>query len=148
MANRQNNPDLDETDRRLIEALRDNSRTPTATLAKRLAVSRGTVQNRIDRLLARGVLLGFTARLTGDVETGQVRAISSLAIHAGDIKPVVSALKRIPEISRIHSTNGRWDIVVEITAADLAALDRVLNAIQIVPAVTHLETSILLAEQR
>ncbi len=139
---------MDEIDRRLIEALRDNSRTPTATLAKRLSVSRGTIQNRIDRLIARGVLLGFTARLRSDVETGQVRAITSLEIHAGDIKPVVSALKRIPEISRIYSTNGRWDIVVEITAADLAALDRVLNAIQVVPTVAHIETSILLAEQR
>ena len=51
MTDRQHILELDATDRRLIELLRDNSRLPTATLARHLDVSRGTVQNRIDRLL-------------------------------------------------------------------------------------------------
>ena len=45
---------MDDTDRRLIALLRDNARLPVATLAHRLKVSRGTVQNRIDRLTADG----------------------------------------------------------------------------------------------
>ena len=143
MTNRQT---LDETDRRLIEMLRDDGRLPTATLARRLGVSRGTVQNRIDRLVANGVIQGFTIRLQGDVDTGLIAAITSLEIRSSDHKPVIAQLKRIPEVARIHATYGRWDLIVEIRTRDLASLDRVLTAIRIIKAVSASETSILLAE--
>ena len=137
---------LDTLDRQLIAQLRDNSRLPTATLAKILGVSRGTVQNRIDRLQQGGVLMGFTIRLRGDDEAGLIRAITSLELRSGEAKPAIAALKRNPEVSRIYSTNGRWDLVVEVRAPDLAALDRVLGEIKAIRAVTHSETNILLAE--
>ncbi len=139
---------LDETDRRLIEMLRDDSRLPTATLARRLGVSRGTVQNRIDRLVAAEIIQGFTIRLQSDVEAGLISAITSLEIRSSDHKPVIAELKRIPEIARVHATNGRWDLIVEIRTRDLASLDRVLTAIRIIKAVSASETSILLAEVR
>jgi hypothetical protein len=53
---------MDSLDHQLLGLLRENARTPVATLAKQLRVSRGTIQNRIDRLVADGVLLGFTVR--------------------------------------------------------------------------------------
>ncbi len=137
---------LDGTDRQLIAELRENARLPTATLAKRLGVSRGTVQNRIDRLQTAGLLLGFTIRLRGDAEAGIIRAITALELRAGEAKAAVAALKRTPEVSRIYSTNGRWDLVVELRAADLAELDRVLTEIRAIRAISHSETNILLAE--
>ncbi|PJN95603.1 AsnC family transcriptional regulator, partial [Amaricoccus sp. HAR-UPW-R2A-40] len=61
---------LDETDHRLLALLRQDGRMSTTLLARHLGVSRGTVQNRIDRLREAGVLLGFTIRLRGDTQTG------------------------------------------------------------------------------
>jgi DNA-binding Lrp family transcriptional regulator len=138
--------DLDDLDRKLIGALRADSRLPAATLAKRLGTSRGTVQNRIDRLLADGILLGFTIRLRGEAETGQVRAITSLEVRSAEAKSVIAALKGMPDIGRVYSTNGRWDLVAEINAESLAALDRVLGEIRALRAVAQSETSILLSE--
>ncbi|MEI9987351.1 MAG: Lrp/AsnC family transcriptional regulator [Aliidongia sp.] len=146
MSDRQKPIALDTVDRQLLEELRENSRLPTATLAKRLGVSRGTVQNRIDRMQQAGVLLGFTIRLRGDAETGLIRAITALELRSGEAKAVIAALRRNPEVSRIHSTNGRWDLVVELRAADLTELDRVLTEIRSIRAISHSETSILLAE--
>lgn len=146
MAIRKKEPGLDEIDQRLIELLRDDGRLPTATLARRLGVSRGTVQNRIDRLMAAQVIQGFTIRLEGGLDDGLVAAITSLEIRSSDHKPVIAQLKRIPEIRRIHATNGRWDLIVEIRTRDLASLDRVLTAIRTIKAVSVSETSILLAE--
>ena len=74
------------------------------------------------------------------------RAIASLEVRSSDNKSVLSALKRIPEVSRVWSTNGRWDLVVEIRTGDLTTLDRVLTEIRTNRAITHSETSILLAE--
>ena len=139
-------PSLDDLDHRLIRQLRDDARQPTATLARILGVSRGTVQNRIDRLITGGVLLGFTVRLRGDVAATGVRAITSVEVRAADIKAVVAALKRLPDVTRIHSTNGRWDMVLEINAPDLATLDRALHDIRAIKGVSLSETSILLSE--
>lgn len=139
---------LDELDRGLIEMLRDDARLPTATLARRLGVSRGTVQNRIDRLVASGVLLGFTVRLASDVQTAGVRAIVSIEVRAAETRAVVAALRRMPEVGRLHSTNGRWDLVAEIATGDLAALDATLTAIRTLRAVANSETSILLSALR
>lgn len=137
---------LDEIDRRLIELLRSDARLPAVALARRLSVARATVQNRIDKLIAQGVLLGFTIRLRSDTETGAVRALASLEIRSGDAKAVLGLLKRVPEVRRIYSTNGRWDKVVELNATDLAALDRAIADIRTIRGVSHSETSILLTE--
>jgi DNA-binding Lrp family transcriptional regulator len=136
---------LDDLDRRLLGLLRENGRLPTATLAQRLGVSRGTVQNRIDRLVQAGVLLGFTVRLSGEAEGAAVRAIMSIEVRSADMRAVVAALRRMPDVGRVHSTNGRWDLVAEINTGDLAALDRTLSEIRALKAVANSETSILLS---
>jgi DNA-binding Lrp family transcriptional regulator len=137
---------LDETDQRLIELLRGDSRLPAATLARILGVARGTVQNRIDRLVRERIIRGFTLRLSAEAEANIVRAVTAIEIRAGDTRAVVAALKGIPAAVAIHSTNGRWDLVVDISTTDLASLDRVISHIREIPGVTHSETSILLNE--
>ena len=137
---------LDDLDQRLIGLLRADSRMPSATLARRLGVSRGTVQNRIARLLAGGVVLGFTVRLGGEAEGPPVRAMIAIEVRSAEVRAVVTALRRLPEVGRVWSTNGRWDLVAEIATGDLAALDRVLTAIRALKPVASSETSILLAE--
>ena len=104
------------------------------------------MQNRIARLVEGGVLLGFTVRLRDDAGGAAVRAIMSIEVRSADMRAVVAALRRMPEVGRVWSTNGRWDLVAEINTADLAALDRALTAIRALKAVANSETSILLAE--
>ena len=71
---------LDELDRRLIALLRVDGRAPISSIAAKLHVSRGTAQNRLDRLVASGVILGFTVRVRTDVEPGAVRALTSMQL--------------------------------------------------------------------
>lgn len=140
--------ELDETDRRLIALLQENGRMPTASLAAVLGVSRGTVQNRIARLQAAKVLVGFTVRLGQEIADEAVRAITSIAIEGDQTSRIVAALARMPEITRLHSTNGRWDLVVEITAADLGHIDRVLREIRSLKGIAGSETSLLLSRYK
>src|SRR4051812_41314219 len=102
---------IDELDRRLIALLRADSRTPAAVLAGQLKVSRGTVQNRIARLMADGTLQGFTVRTRPELEANRVRAIMTIAIEGERSGAVVRALRGFPEVSAIHTTNGRWDLI-------------------------------------
>ena len=59
----------------LLSALRENARASTAEIARRLGLSRTTVQSRIDRLEQLGVIAGYTVRTHEDYEQGQVRAL-------------------------------------------------------------------------
>lgn len=138
----------DELDRRLIALLRADSRTPAAGLAKALKVSRGTVQNRIERMLAKGAIQGFTVKTRPDAEASRVRAIMTIAIEGERSGAVVRALKGFPEVSAIHTTNGRWDLVAELDVETLAEFSRTLDAIRQIEGIASTETSILLATQK
>ena len=120
---------MDQLDRELIALLRVDSRKPAAALAQALGVSRGTVQNRIDRLTARGIIQGFTVKTRPDADGGRVRAIMSIAIEGERSGAVIKALRGFPEVDKVHTTNGRWDLIAELDVETLAefsdALDRI-----------------------
>ncbi len=139
---------MDDLDRRLVALLRENARAPTASLAKQLKVSRGTVQNRLDRLQAAGTLLGYTIRLGDERDAGRVRAVSTIQIEGGRMAGVVTALRAIPALKAVHTTNGRWDLVAELDAPDLAAFSSALDAIRAVAGVVATESSLLLTTTR
>jgi DNA-binding Lrp family transcriptional regulator len=140
--------DLDATDRALIAALRANAREPVASLAKKLKVSRGTVQNRIDRMAAAGVIQGFSVRTLPDAEGERVRAVMTIAIEGERTAAVVAALRGFPEVAAVHTTNGRWDLVAMLDTDSLAAFSRTLDAIRMIDGIASTETSLLLATHK
>lgn len=139
---------IDDLDRRLISLLRADSRMPAASLAQALKVSRGTVQNRIDRLMARGVIQGFTIRTKPELEANRVRAIMCIEIEGERAAAVVKALRGFPEVDKVHSTNGRWDLVAELDVETLAQFSQALDRIREIEGIASTETSILLATQK
>ena len=139
---------MDDTDRQLIGLLRDNARASVASLAKALRVSRGTVQNRLNKLEADGTIVGYTTRLRPQVEAHQIRALMTVAVEGNRIDPVLSALRGDPAVSALHTTNGRWDIVAELRADSLEAFDRVLGRIRRLDGIAHTETSLLLSTSK
>ncbi|MCA2017319.1 Lrp/AsnC ligand binding domain-containing protein [Vibrio tritonius] len=56
-------------------------------------------------------------------------------------------MKGIRELTKIHTTNGAWDLVVEIRASDLQAFDAVLKVVRELDGVLNSETSILLTSR-
>ena len=136
---------MDDLDRRLIAALRTDGRAPLAKLAAALGVSRGTVQNRLDRLIETGVVLGFTVRVRQAEATQAVRAIMMVQVAGKATAAVIKALRGLPEVRALHTTNGTWDLVIELQAEDLADFDRVLRDIRSIEGIANSETSLLLS---
>ena len=140
---------MDELDRKLLTLLRADSREPVASLAGKLKVSRGTVQNRIARMLKPGgAIQAFTVRTRPEMEAARVRAIMSIAIEGERSAAVVKALKGFPEVDKIHTTNGRWDLIAELDTETLAAFSRTLDQIRLIDGIASTETSLLLATQK
>ncbi len=139
---------MDSTDLRLISLLRENARITVAQLAKQLGVSRGTVQNRIDKLIEQRVLLGFTVRTAAEVAAHRVRAVMLISVEGDRSDPILKALRGYPEVRALHTTNGRWDIVAELGADSLESFDEVLRSIRTIKGISNSETSLLLSTHK
>jgi DNA-binding Lrp family transcriptional regulator len=136
---------VDALDQRLIALLRADGRAPVSQLAATLHVSRGTAQNRLDRLIQDGVILGFTVRVRRDIDEHLIRALMTIQLAGKATTAVIARLRGIPELRALHTTNGAWDVIAEIGVDTLPDLDRVLGTIRAIDGIRSSETSILLA---
>ncbi|AJP72102.1 Lrp/AsnC family transcriptional regulator [Sphingomonas hengshuiensis] len=135
---------LDSLDRQLISLLRADGRAPVSRLATALKVSRATVQARLDRLIESRAILGFTVRAEAPGAGQGVRAITLIEVAGASTSAVIRALRGLPEITALHTTNGAWDLVAEVHAQSLVDLDRILREMRTAEGVLNSETSILL----
>ncbi|WP_344297602.1 Lrp/AsnC family transcriptional regulator [Agromyces neolithicus] len=136
---------LDDLDRRLLAALREDGRAPVASLARTLGVARATVNSRIDRLVSSGIIVGFSVRVRDELEPLAIHAISLIEVEGRTTDDVIRGLRGLPEVIALHTTNGGWDLVAELRTESLAEFDRVLGRIRSIEGVVNSETSLLLS---
>lgn len=136
---------IDDVDRALIALLREDARAPTAELARRLGLSRTTVTSRLQRLEAAKVVVGYTVRLAGAVESALVRAHVTVACHPKASAGVEAALRRIPEVRQLHSVSGPFDMIAVVAAPSIAELDTLIDRIGALDGVEWTTSSILLS---
>lgn len=141
-------PAMDATDQQLLSLLRKDARTSVATLASKLGVSRGTVSNRILKLEDAGVIVGYTVRLRPDAQPQEISAWMSIAVEGNSTRAVIASLLGEPGVASLHDTNGRWDLLAELRAANLSELSQVLERIRLIRGISNTETSIHLETYR
>lgn len=139
---------LDSTDHRLIALLRKDARTSVATLAAKLGVSRGTVANRLRKLEDAQVIVGYSVLLRPDAEPNAIRAWMGVLVDGNQTHAVVASLLGEPGVAALHDTNGRWDLLVGLRAANLTELSTVLERIRLIKGIQSSETSIHLKTYR
>ncbi len=139
---------MDRLDERLVQALRRDGRAAVSDLAADLGVTRATVKARLDRLRESGEIAGFTVLTRTDVAAYAVRGLMMLGIEGRGTEKVMRALLGIVEVQAVHSTNGSWDLVVELGTETLDALDGVLFRIRRMDGITRSETNLLLSTRR
>ncbi|MEM7193460.1 MAG: Lrp/AsnC family transcriptional regulator [Pseudomonadota bacterium] len=135
---------IDRTDQELIALLRTNARMPVVEIAKKLGVSRATVQNRMSRLEKEKVIIGYSVVLQPEAESHPVRAV--MCVEAGSRREaeVIESLRGNPSITAVHHTTGRWDLIVEISTDSLASFNRIVGEIRLVEGISSTETNLLL----
>ncbi len=139
---------MDALDEKLITLLRHDGRRSISDLAADLGVSRATVRARLERLEKAGDIIGYTVILRADAVGQPVRGIMMIEIEGVAADRVIRALGGFPEVSAVHTTNGRWDLVAELGTATLTDFDAALRRIRLIPGITGSETNLLLATPR
>lgn len=122
-----------------------NARTSTAALGRTLGLSRSTVQDRIARLERQGVIAGYTVKLGGPAPRRTVSALVMLSVNAKLADRVVHTLRKMPELSRLQTISGIYDMCATVTADTHDEMDAALDAIGRIPGVEKTMSSIVLS---
>ena len=139
------NPTLDPTDRALLALLRDDARAPTAELARKLKLSRTTVQSRMERLQRQRVISGFTIPVPDELEAGLVRAHVLITLAPKRSGAIEVALRRIAEVRVLHSVSGPFDLIAVVAAASIGELDALIDRIGGLDGVERTTSAIVLS---
>jgi len=137
---------MDGLDARLIDLLAAEPRVGVLQASRRLGVARGTVQARLDRLWARGVITGYGPDVEPAALGYGVTAFVTLEIRqVGGHDPVATNLAQIAEVLEAHTITGPGDMLLRVVARDNADLQRVIDLIVDVPGVLRTSSVIALA---
>lgn len=120
---------MDDLDRNILGLLGADARMSVATLARRLKVARSTIQARLERLETGGIIAGYTLKLGEEARQGRLRASVLLTIEPRAQAAILSRLKSIPEVERVFTTSGRFDLLLQVAASNTSVLDGVLDQI-------------------
>ena len=136
---------MDETDRQLIALLEENARLPTAALARRLKLSRSTIQDRIRRLEERGIIGGYTLRIAEAHARHQITAHVMISVNPKLSSRVTGALKAMPGLRALHAVSGTYDLIAIIRSESTEEIDQMLDAIGRVDGIDKTMSSIVLS---
>jgi DNA-binding Lrp family transcriptional regulator len=147
---------VDALDGQIITLFATEPRIGVLEASRRLGVARGTVQARLDRLEAAGVITGWAPGVSTEALGFPVSAFATLEIaqgegaakHAsGGHEPVASHLREIPEVLEAHTITGAADMMVRLVARSNADLQRVIDAVVAHPNVMRASTVIVLSSE-
>ncbi|MBI2719170.1 MAG: Lrp/AsnC family transcriptional regulator [Rhizobiales bacterium] len=132
-------------DEDLIALLRVNAREPVAALARKLGLSRTTVQDRLRRLEESGVIAGYSVKLAQDVEKAGIRAMVTIAVEPRRQVEVARLLARFPQFEMLYTVSGKVDLVGMVKTASAEDMDRLIDELGAIPGVIRTETSVILS---
>lgn len=136
---------MDDLDRNILAQLSGDARMSVAVLARRLRVARSTVQARLERLESTGAIARYTLRLGEAARGARIRATVLLGIEPRAQPGVLSRLKTLPQVERVHTTSGRVDLLLQLATASTTELDETLDRIGAIEGVRSSESLIHLA---
>ncbi|PBJ82610.1 AsnC family transcriptional regulator [Lysobacteraceae bacterium NML93-0399] len=136
---------VESADVRLLTLLRENARLSTAEIARRLGLSRTTVQSRIERLEREGVIGGYTVRVRDDFEQGHIRAHIMITVRPRQTTPVVTALRAIDAVRALHSVSGPYDLIAMGVVPTVSDMDALTDRIGCIEGVERTTSSIILS---
>lgn len=136
---------LDAVDRALLALLREDARAPTAELARRLGLSRTTVQSRMERLERQRVIAGYTVTVPDAVEASLVRAHVLITSVPKQSAAIEQALRRIAQVRVLHSVSGPFDLIAIVAATSIGELDALIDQIGALDGVERTTSAIVLS---
>jgi Lrp/AsnC family transcriptional regulator, leucine-responsive regulatory protein len=142
--------ELDDIDRQLLELLQKDDRLSLADLGKGVGLAASSVNERVKRLVTRGVIEGFHARVAPEALGLDILAFVfvSWSDQAGEA-PFLARVNASPSVLECHRVTGAWNYLLKVRVSDTRALERFLgDVIQSLQGVQRIETLIALSSAK
>ncbi|MCB1759498.1 MAG: Lrp/AsnC family transcriptional regulator [Gammaproteobacteria bacterium] len=130
---------MDNYDRKIIRALRENARTSLAEIGRRVGLSRSAVAERVERLEQSGVVNGYSVRLGGTAAAG-LQAYFQLTFSPFHLHQLAPRLRSIPELTRIHALSGEIDLMLFAEVESMDRLNQIRGELERLPDLKRLLT--------
>jgi DNA-binding Lrp family transcriptional regulator len=133
---------VDEVDERILRLLEENSRATYVEIGQQVSLSEGAVRNRVQALVASGVIKRFTIEKASGVG---VRALIMIAVSP--TIPTYEVSQRVHQLNgveRIYEVTGEYDIVLVSSSNNIDGINRVIEEIRKIPGVEKTNTIIVL----
>ena len=139
--------ELDDIDRKMIDALRADGRRTAPVLAEMIGIGRATAYHRFDRLVDEGVIAGFSARVDPAAVGWTISALVLVNVRQGLWRDLREELRALPGVQWLGVATGRFDFLLLVRADSLEHLrDVALYELQQIEGVRSAETVVLLDE--
>ncbi len=139
--------ELDDIDRRILDALRDDGRISNAAIAEQVGIAPSTAHARLRGLVARGVITQFRADISPEALGLTIQALISVAIRAGarrELNGFLDRMRTLPEVRQVFFLGGSEDFIIHIAARDTDAVRVfVLDQLSADPVVASTRTSLV-----
>ncbi|WP_049903654.1 Lrp/AsnC family transcriptional regulator [Halococcus agarilyticus] len=136
---------MDDLDRRILNVLRRDSRTPYTEIAEAVGTSEGTVRNRVEQLVEDGTIERFTVT----TRTGNIKAMIEVGVAVDvDTSAVSKRMTEWPEVDFVWQVSGEQDVVLVVDAADTAAVNALITQARELDDVVSTKTRLILDERR
>jgi Lrp/AsnC family transcriptional regulator of lysine biosynthesis len=133
---------VDEVDLKILELLKENSRSTYVEIGKNLGLSEGTVRNRIQALTDSGVIKRFTVEVSLSVG---VRAL--ILISVDPQRPTMEISDKVlelPGVEKIYEVTGEYDVVTVVSSSSIEGLNQTIEEIRVIDGVVKTNTVIVL----
>jgi len=138
---------MDQKDKILISLLRKNARTSTSELARKMAMSRTTIQERIKRLEQRGDISGYTVTLSKEITENLVTAHVTIKVEPAAQTSAIRYMQKMQSARALYTISGEYDLIVILEAKNTAELDAALDDLAAVAGIQRTKTSIILRKK-
>ena len=135
---------MNTIDKRMLSLLRMNARMSTSELARRLGLSRSTVQSRLRRLEEKKIIGGYTIQYGSDYERKLISAYVLIKVVQKLTGKVYVSLKKIPQLRALYSISGDYDLIAVITAESTEELSTLLDDVVNLSGIERTNSSVVL----
>jgi DNA-binding Lrp family transcriptional regulator len=136
---------MDALDGRVIDLFAAEPRIGVLEASRRLGVARGTVQARLAKLEARGVVTGFGPEVDPAELGHRIQAFVMLALTQGRLAEAVEALEATPEVLEVDAVSGPEDLICRVAARDPEHLQEIVNRLLATDAIRHSTSYVVLS---
>jgi Lrp/AsnC family transcriptional regulator, leucine-responsive regulatory protein len=137
---------VDDIDRRILQLLQEDASRPVKVVAAAVHLSRSSVRERIARLQASGIIRRYTIDVAPP--PGAVSAVLLVTLVRTPAPAVIRRIVACPEVFRCSSLSGEIDLLVEVAASEVAAINRIRDLIADDPGVADVVTSLVLNQDK